>query len=116
MNVYLKLNTLLVTYNHDAIHQWIQTNFLRNKNVKNKQILNCDNSLVTSDKRIVENKNIIEKLARKLIVNACAEFCQISALFNLSGNTSYIGFNHLKMILEQVSEHRGGYNIVNKVL
>ncbi|KAF5270674.1 hypothetical protein FQA39_LY01412 [Lamprigera yunnana] len=107
MNLYLKLNTLIITYNHDAIYHWIQTNFYRNKQHTLIRLDSTDCDRKVSDGSFKEDKtNLLQKLLKKVIVNGCAEFCQVSALFNLYNNKSYMGFNHVKLILEQACETR----------
>ncbi|KAB0794090.1 hypothetical protein PPYR_13710 [Photinus pyralis] len=100
VNLCLKLNTLLLTYNHEAIYHWIETNFRKHnpKNpLPNREVSNRANA---------RNSNLFQKLAKRLIINGCAEFCQVSAIVNLYGSRSYVGFNHIKLILEQAAETR----------
>lgn len=102
----------MVTYNHNTIHKWYFTNFI-NKHSTNKQgimqkkISNALNSQ-SKEKRLT----LLEKIAKSCILNGCAEFCQISALFILNGNNSSIGFARSKIFLEQSSEIRGTFSIV----
>ncbi|EFA07873.1 UPF0378 protein KIAA0100-like Protein [Tribolium castaneum] len=98
VNIYFQMNTFLLTYNHDVIHRWVYTNFLKNREtthfVKTEQIDSPQNSL-------------IEKIVKKLVINVCAEFSQVSATIKLSDHTSSMGFNHVKLMLEQAQKHRG---------
>lgn len=102
VNVYFQMNTFLLTYNHDVIHRWVYNNFLKNRQIKlpeKNTTINCNS---------VSNKNsLIENIIKKLVVNICAEFSQVSATIKLSGHNSSIGFNHVKLMLEQAQKYRG---------
>lgn len=68
---------------------------------------NCDNLLNMDEEKLIRSENFLEKLTKNLIVNLCAEFCQVSTLFNLNDKNSYMGFSHTKIVLQQDSETRG---------
>jgi hypothetical protein len=54
---------------------------------------------------------LIENIIKKLVINVCAEFSQVSATVKLSGHSSSMGFNHVKLMLEQAQKRRGpSYN------
>lgn len=96
-----------MTYNHDTIHEWVQANFLHNK-TKYSTVLGGGEILSDYDK--VAN-SLVGKLSKKLIISGSAEFCHVSMLLKLSGNNSHIGFNNVKIKLEQALEPRGNFVI-----
>lgn len=96
VNLYGKLNSLLLTYDHEMIYNWLQTNLLRTTRKPRAQLAQSTNST-------------LNRFLTRYIINGCAEFCQISALTRLSKHTtpSSFGFSHMKIILEQAKEKRG---------
>lgn len=57
---------------------------------------------------------------KKLVVNMCAEFYQVSAVAKLNDDhQSSVGFNRVRLILEQDKAKRGseyGYSLINLLL
>lgn len=97
VDLYLKLNTLLVTYDHDSIFNWLRTNFMRNRGV----------TMRGGVKR--RNRRWLEKLAEKYVLNGCAEFCHVSTVIKVAQSSSSMGFGLVKVILEQAREKRGKF-------
>lgn len=100
VNLYFKLNTLNICYNHLMIHKWINTNFLQSKTMK-KTVPEIEKS---------KELGLIEKLLCRCIINGCAELWYVSALLRMSEDdhsNASIGFDHTKLILEQSFENRG---------
>lgn len=107
VDVNLKLNTLLVTYNHDTIHEWVRNNFLRTRTM-HSAALAASETFCNGDKVPLLNANsLLDKLSMRLVINGCAEFCHVLILLKLTGNSSHVGFNNVKVKLEQVMETRG---------
>lgn len=99
VNLYGKLNTLLLTYDHEMIYNWIDSNFLKNRS-------NRTSVSRSSPSKRSENRSLTHRFLTRYIFNGCAEFCQVSALTRLSKNSSSFGFSHMKLILEQAKEKR----------
>lgn len=93
VNLYGKLNTLLLTYDHDMIYNWLKMNFRPQKPAP-----------VGGGAK--ENP-VLARFLTRYVLNGCAEFCQVSALTRLSQRASSFGFAHMKLILEQAKERRG---------
>lgn len=93
VNLYGKLNTLLLTYDHEMIYNWLHMNFLKNR-TKSPPANKTENHTLT-------------RFLTRYVFNGCAEFCQVSALTRLSKLPSSFGFTHMKLILEQAGEKRG---------
>lgn len=94
VNLYGKLNTLLLTYDHEMIYNWLQTNLLKNK--------------AKSAQPIYHTNSTLNRFLTRYIINGCGEFCQVSALARLSKDTepSSFGFCHMKIILEQAKKEK----------
>ena len=107
VNIYFQMNTFLITYNHDVIHRWVYNNFLKNRQLHHlKEKTDTTKTVATSP-----GNSLIENIVKKLVINICAEFSQVSATIKLSGHNSSVGFNHVKLMLEQAQKHRGpSYN------
>lgn len=97
VNLYGKLNTLLLTYDHEMIYNWVSTNFFKNQ----------PKVLPLKSKTVRRNDSFFSKVLNRYILNGCAEFCQVSALTKLAKRSSSMGFSHMKLILEQAKEKRG---------
>ncbi|CAH0563741.1 unnamed protein product [Brassicogethes aeneus] len=110
VNIFLQLNSLLLTYNHDVIHRWVYSNFLKN------QINSLKQSRRESSSDKIQNcggNSAFENLMKKLVVNVCAEFFRISAVAKLDeAHQSSFGFNRVRLLLEQENDKRGcEYNV-----
>lgn len=110
VKLYLKLNTFLMNYNHDLINKWIVTNFLRNRYGKKFE----DNLVPTNNKP--NQNNFLQTLLSKYVINGCAEFCHVSALIKLKEQYSWMGFTHLKILLEQAEEKRGCKSSISNII
>lgn len=110
VNIYFQMNSFHLTYNHDVIHRWVYTNFLKYKHKSSR--LKITTECKTSDQCDSYNNNSLwENLIKKIVINCCAEFSQVSATIKLSDHNSSIGFNHVKLMLEQAQTYRGAkYN------
>jgi hypothetical protein len=109
VNIYFQMNSLLIMYNHDVIHRWVHSNFLKNKQNPSLLKLKEDNSPGAVNG--TNGNSLIENIVKKLVINVCAEFSQVSATVKLSGHSSSMGFNHVKLMLEQAQKRRGpSYN------
>lgn len=93
----------MLTYNHYTIHKWVQTNFMNQKNILKIKSDNYSKAITCHDNQRI---TFVENLLNGCIVNGCAEFCHVSALFNLQGNNSSIGFSYSKIFLEQSLDSR----------
>ncbi|KAL3273176.1 hypothetical protein HHI36_014630 [Cryptolaemus montrouzieri] len=98
MNLYLQLNTLLITYVHTVIYRWLYDNFL-----KTYSLANSRSPTISPNSN---SESYVEKLFRKLTINICAEFCHVSSLFQLNKRNSSLGFKHLRIMLDQAQETR----------
>lgn len=99
VNLYGKLNTLLLTYDHEILYTWLRNNFLTGARKRTS---------VTPATFNPHHASLLNRFLTRYVINGCAEFCQLSALTRLSKHTppSTFGFAHMKIILEQAKERR----------
>ncbi|XP_056639867.1 protein hobbit [Diorhabda sublineata] len=112
LNIYLQQNSLLLTYDHNIIHKWVCTNFPEseskfpplklNKSNGNKEIDNKEMRIA------IKKRTFLEKIIEKLSINFCAELSQVLAVIRIKDQNSSIGFNKIRLLLDQSQEKRGG--------
>uniref|UniRef100_A0A6B2EIM8 FMP27/BLTP2/Hobbit GFWDK motif-containing RBG unit domain-containing protein n=1 Tax=Phlebotomus kandelakii TaxID=1109342 RepID=A0A6B2EIM8_9DIPT len=103
VNLYLKLTTFQVIYNHPEIYGWLNSNFLQAMK-SNPAILK-----VKSRPDVVKSagKSSLEGFLKKVVIKGCAELWNVTCLGKLSGGQSAtININHAKLLLEQFDEIR----------
>ena len=66
-----------------------------------------NNKLPTDNNK---SNKLLEKLLKKFVLNAVIEFWNISLTNHLSNKTSYLGFNHFKITLDQSVDKMGFKN------
>ncbi|KAJ8969074.1 hypothetical protein NQ317_001149 [Molorchus minor] len=113
VNIYLQQNSLLLTYDHNIIHNWVSTNFPKNK--QKSSALKLDSAIndgTPINLRIVKKRDsLFEKVLEKLCINFCAELCQVLAIVKLKDQNSSVGFNRIRLMLDQSQDKRGStYN------
>ncbi|KAJ8953880.1 hypothetical protein NQ318_019120 [Aromia moschata] len=110
VNIYLQQNSLLLMYDHTTIHKWVNKNFPKNKHQPSRLRLDKtvkDRSSLKDYLAIKENSSPLEKIIEKLCINFCAELCQVLAIIKLKDQNSSIGFNRIRLMLDQSQDKRG---------
>ncbi|GAB0095576.1 KIAA0100 [Sergentomyia squamirostris] len=104
VNLYLKLTTFQVIYNHPDIYEWLNCNFLQAMKL-NPGPMMLETRSGAEEKG--ERKSLVESFLKKVIIGGCAELWNVSCLGKLSGGQSAtININHAKLLLEQFNEIR----------
>ncbi|XP_017781578.1 PREDICTED: protein KIAA0100 [Nicrophorus vespilloides] len=104
VDLYICMNTLRLTYDHKSIHKWISMNFLQNKGTSMVAEVSEEQVMVVA---AAGGRSVLERLASIYAVNGCAEFIGISFTIKLnSGYNSVVGFNLVKLILNQFKDKR----------
>lgn len=89
------------------IHNWVHSNFLQNKLYKT---FNAEQESIN-----FHEISWLEKLIDQCIINGSADLWHVSALLRLSDNeesNASIGFDHMKLILDQSYETRSKCQIL----
>lgn len=103
INIYLQQNNLLITYNHHFIYTWI---FSRKHIFKSKTPATPQPTIVYLDSE--KRYSMLEERLKNISINFCAEISNVVVVVKLTrGNSSSIGFNKLRLMLDQVQESRG---------
>ncbi|XP_060521817.1 protein hobbit [Cylas formicarius] len=103
INIYLQQHNLMITYNHSVMCRWITSNFLRRSSAT-RATSNLNPSAMVAKKR----KSMLENVIKDIMINFCAEISNVMAIVKLKGdNTSSIGFNKVRLMLDQVADIRG---------
>lgn len=106
MNICLQQNYLLLTYDHNVIYKWVETNFPNHNRIAPLQI----------DRNKYNNKGSwLNKVLGSLCINFCAELYQVLAIVKLKEQNSSIGFNRVRLMLDQSQETRGKIHIFNSL-
>jgi hypothetical protein len=96
INVYTKLKSLKITYNHCDIIDWIKKNLVNSKLLPNPLQLN------ESTPPSFPSKGL-EKLIGNCVIKLCVELWNISTICQLSNNqVSSINLAHTQLLLNQV--------------
>nr|XP_023019530.1 protein KIAA0100 [Leptinotarsa decemlineata] len=105
LNIYLQQNCLLVTYDHNLIYKWVSTNFPRSHQEISPMIL--EDTEKRRDRLRIYRSSAFEKIIEKLNISFCAELFQVLAVIRLKNQDSSIGFNRVRLMLDQSPEKRG---------
>ncbi|XP_017774087.1 PREDICTED: uncharacterized protein LOC108560887 [Nicrophorus vespilloides] len=104
VDLYICMNTLRLTYDHKSIYKWISMYFLQNKGTSMVAEVSEEQIMVAA---AAGGRSVLERLASIYAVNGCAEFIGISFTIKLnSGCNSVVGFNLVKLILNQFKDKR----------
>lgn len=102
LNIYTKLKTFQLIYNHSDIYAWISNNLLiTGSGISSKQ-LNFDEKIKISD----EKENLLKIFLKQIVIKGCAELWNISTLLKFPNQTASLSVSHTKFLLEQFSEIR----------
>jgi hypothetical protein len=100
INVYTKLKSLKLTYNHCDIIDWIK------KNLVNSKLLPNPLQLKESSPQAFPSKGL-EKLLGNCVIKLCVELWNISTICQLSNNqVSSINLAHTQLLLNQTEDKK----------
>ncbi|XP_048519501.1 protein KIAA0100 isoform X2 [Dendroctonus ponderosae] len=102
LNIYLQQNSLLITYNHSVIFNWIKRNLWmpQSKRQGNKQTQPGKTDYLIQ-------YYMLEELLKNISINFCAELSNVVFVVILkAGLSSSIGVNRLRLMLDQVQERK----------
>ncbi|KAG5900629.1 hypothetical protein JTB14_005906 [Gonioctena quinquepunctata] len=111
LNIYLQQNCLLLIYDHSLIHKWVSTNFpKRQQRTPPMTLTNTQKHRGRAgDSEIVEKRrsSTLEKIIEKLSISFCVELFHVLAVIRLKDQNSSIGFNRVRLMLDQSQDRRG---------
>ena len=100
INIYAKLYSFVLNYNHKEIYEWYKVNFMTDTPI------NTSKALVLTERR-QRHRGLLEKILKKVVITGCAEFWNVTGVFKLGQQQmSSISCTHMKVILEQFNETR----------
>lgn len=105
LTVYILQNYLLLTYDHNTIYKWISKNFPKDHRLISSDNFDSERSEVPNS--IFTKPSIIEKLIGNLCISGWVDFQHILATIRFHEQTSSIGFNRFRIILDQDQNKRG---------
>ncbi|XP_030385749.1 protein KIAA0100 [Scaptodrosophila lebanonensis] len=118
-NLYVKLKTFQIIYNHSEIYDFVNNNFLARQRASNPQMLHthkqkslpdnlgleADSSWLAASKRSHEG-GILEWIMERIVVKGCAELWNVSLLMKLEDEHIAMSVSHTRFLLEQMEEKR----------
>ncbi|EDW79258.1 uncharacterized protein Dwil_GK25563 [Drosophila willistoni] len=129
-NLYVKLKTFQIIYNHSEIYDFVNNNFLARQRRssshhqslhlhKQKSLPNhlyLDRAAETCLKAKQQREGgILEWIMQRIVVKGCAELWNVSLLMKLEDEHIAMSVSHTRFVLEQIEEKRSSlYN--NKFL
>lgn len=109
LNLYTKISTLQVTYNHADIMTWVMRNIM--KSVTSSPVATSRPLTLTESLKPKGRANVVEKFLSTVIVNGCAELYNMSLVVQIAGHDNVaVNLTHLKLLLDQDPEPRAMAN------
>ncbi|EDV50747.2 protein KIAA0100 [Drosophila erecta] len=119
-NLYVKLKTFQIIYNHSEIYDFVNNNFLarqRSRGAQPMQLIHKQKSLpdhldldtaVQSNLRASQRREggVLEWIMQRIVVKGCAELFNVSLLMKLEDEHIAMSVSHTRFLLEQIEEKR----------
>ncbi|EDW50305.1 GM14064 [Drosophila sechellia] len=119
-NLYVKLKTFQIIYNHSEIYDFVNNNFLarqRSSGAQPMQLIHKQKSLpdhldldtaVQSNLRANQTREggVLEWIMQRIVVKGCAELFNVSLLMKLEDEHIAMSVSHTRFLLEQIEEKR----------
>lgn len=122
LNLYVKLKTFQIIYNHCEIYDWVHNNFLSRKRQKQQPPLllqqkslpdhlgslqSAWQSSRQSDRAGDNDNGLFEWIMEHIVVKGCAELWNVSMLMKLDDDEhAGMSVSHTRLVLEQIEEKR----------
>ncbi|XP_055909617.1 protein hobbit [Eupeodes corollae] len=104
VNLYLKLKTFQLIYNHSEIYNWINNNFL--SQTKPQPLLLSHLTEDSASKPLSQNNSFMEWILKRVVIKGCAELWNVSTLVKLDEQNAAMSVSHTRLLLEQFDEKR----------
>nr|XP_036671213.1 protein KIAA0100 [Drosophila suzukii] len=119
-NLYVKLKTFQIIYNHSEIYDFVNNNFLarqRSSGAQPMQLIHKQKSLPDnlyldtaseSNLRASHRREggVLEWIMQRIVVKGCAELFNVSLLMKLEDEHIAMSVSHTRFLLEQIEEKR----------
>ncbi|XP_053675317.1 protein hobbit [Anopheles nili] len=112
VNIYSKLSSFVLIYNHREIYGWISKNFFtgeriaRQLNPKSLKLSGLGVQCRTRRKSDGDS-SLLKDFLKRIVIKGCAELWDITTVFRFGpSQVSSICCNHVKLLLEQFAEKR----------
>ncbi|XP_055631118.1 protein hobbit isoform X2 [Toxorhynchites rutilus septentrionalis] len=111
INVYSKLKSFRMVYNHKEIYGWISKNFFSSERLARqmnpKSLKLSTRSGKDAESRVGAGSGIVEEFLKRVVITGCAELWNVTSVFKFgSQEISSICCNHTKLLLDQFAETR----------
>uniref|UniRef100_A0A182PN84 Fmp27_GFWDK domain-containing protein n=1 Tax=Anopheles epiroticus TaxID=199890 RepID=A0A182PN84_9DIPT len=114
VNIYSKLSSFVLIYNHREIYGWISKNFFsgdrtrsRQLNPKSLKLSGLATQCRTRGTSSGSGSKMLEDFLRRIVIKGCAELWDVTTVFRFGpAQVSSICCNHAKLLLEQFAEKR----------
>ncbi|XP_017127031.1 protein KIAA0100 [Drosophila elegans] len=121
-NLYVKLKTFQIIYNHSEIYDFVNNNFLARQRGSSgsqpMQLIHKQKSLpdhlcpdtAAVDSQLQKNQRreggVLEWIMQRIVVKGCAELFNVSLLMKLEDEHIAMSVSHTRFLLEQIEEKR----------
>ncbi|EDV96361.1 GH15243 [Drosophila grimshawi] len=120
-NLYVKLKTFQIIYNHSEIYDFVNNNFLaRQRATSSHQLLQLGHKQMSlpdhlgvetvmqsgSPAKQRRDGGILEWIMERIVVKGCAELWNVSLLMKLEDEHIAMSVSHTRFLLEQIEEKR----------
>ncbi|XP_034656577.1 protein KIAA0100 [Drosophila subobscura] len=128
-NLYVKLKTFQIIYNHSEIYDFVNNNFLARQRSSNQQQVHplqlmhkqkslpdhlyldkaAESCLREKQRREGESSGVLEWIMQRIVVKGCAELFNVSLLMKLEDEHIAMSVSHTRFLLEQIEEKRSSF-------
>ncbi|XP_036341927.1 protein KIAA0100-like isoform X2 [Rhagoletis pomonella] len=130
LNLYVKLKTFQIIYNHCEIYDWVHNNFLSRQRSSPQPLQLSQKQRSLPDHLGTETfyafptenalgSGLLEGILKRTVVKGCAEFWNVSILMKLDDENAAMSVSHTRFLLEQTEEKRSssyGNRMLNLIL
>ncbi|XP_036342075.1 protein KIAA0100-like isoform X2 [Rhagoletis pomonella] len=130
LNLYVKLKTFQIIYNHCEIYDWVHNNFLSRQRSSPQPLQLSQKQRSLPDHLGTETfyafptenalgSGLLEGILKRTVVKGCAEFWNVSILMKLDDENAAMSVSHTRFLLEQIEEKRSssyGNRMLNLIL
>lgn len=110
INIYSKLKSFQLIYNHTEIYNWMHKNVFNNHDSDSMKLAKSLNlSYLRSKEKLLNSNNkpsILEEILKHVVIKGCAELWNVATILKIDNQQSLFNISHTKLLLEQYNQLR----------
>uniref|UniRef100_A0A1Q3FY95 Putative conserved secreted protein n=1 Tax=Culex tarsalis TaxID=7177 RepID=A0A1Q3FY95_CULTA len=109
VNVYSKLKSFRMIYQHKEIYGWISKNFFQSERMARQMNPKSLKLATASASSGIRSGGALEEFLKRVVITGCAELWNVTSVFKFGPQeVSSICCNHTKLLLDQFADTRSG--------